>query len=194
MPDTEKQLCAKSWHIRLSDDDKILGECFDHLKSFGLSQDDVPLVVKLVENPKYDWLPGFDIFNGATDIHQHDYIHIVLGRGLMVKDEAFVLGFTAGSTNRVSSTEENLYSFFTKYVYPKDYKFTDDDIHVYKDAVKLGFISDCQPLDKIDFESMRHMKISDVRKEIGLEEDLLRAYYRIEQTRYPDAVECQRNL
>ena len=185
---------SDQWHVPLSDCDRVLGECFAELKAIGLSQNDIPLVVKLVENPNYDWLPGFDIFNGAADIHQHDYIHIVLGRGLLLKDEAFVLGFTAGSTNRVSTTEEQLYSFFTKYIYPKNYQFSDDDIHVYKDAVKLGFISDCQRLDKVDFAAMSDMTVSEVRKAIGLEEDLLRAYFNIEMKRYPDAIECQRNL
>lgn len=188
------EAASATWHVPLSDGGRTLGECFTELKAIGLSQDDIPLVVKLVENPNYDWLPGFDIFNGATDLHQHDYIHIVLGRGLLLKDEAFVLGFTAGSTNRVSATEEKLYSFFTKYIYPKNYQFNDDDIHVYKDAVKLGFISDCKRLDKVDFEAMSDMTVSEVRKAIGLEEDLLRAYFNIEMKRYPDAIECQRNL
>ncbi len=190
---SHKQL-IKNWHIPLSKNHKILGECFDELKTFGLEQDDIPLIVKLVENPSYDWLPGFDIFNGATNIDQHDYIHIILGRGVQVKDEAFVLGFTAGSTNKVSTTEERLYAFFSKNVYPKNYQFSNDDIHVYRDAVKLGFISDCKPLDNVDFKSMRHMTIGDVRRELNIEEDLLRAYYKIEQSRYPNAFECQRNL
>ena len=37
-----------------------------------------------------------------------------------MKDEAFVIGFTMGSTNRVSTTEEKLYSFFAKYSLPQD--------------------------------------------------------------------------
>ena len=72
--------------------------------------------------------------------------------------------------------------------------FSDDDIHVYRDAVRLGFISDCQPLDKVDFVSMRDLTINEVREKIGLEEDLLRAYYAIESKRYPNSKECQRNL
>ncbi|OES24169.1 hypothetical protein [Alteromonas macleodii] len=182
-----------NWHVPLSDGNRILGECFDELKAFGLTQDDIPLIVKMVENPNYDYLPFVNIFSGRTDLDQHDYIHLVLGRGLMIKDEAFVLGFTAGSTNKVRTTEESLYAFFAKHVFPKEYQFSDDDVHVYRDAVKLGFISDCEPLDKVDFVAMRHLTIDEVRKAIGLEADLLEAYYRIEKRRYPDAKECQRN-
>jgi hypothetical protein len=189
-----KQAMSQKWHVTLHETQRTLQDCYDELQTFGLSQDQIPLIVKLVENPDYDYLPGFDIFNGGTNIEQHDLIHIVLGRGLRVKDEAFVLGFTAGSTNRVSTTEERLYSFFSKYVYPKNYQFSDDDIHVYKDAVKLGFISDCLALDKIDFGPLMHLSLSEVRQKIGLEVDLLKAYYKIEAKRYPNVTESNRNL
>ena len=128
-----------------------LNQAYSQLDEFGLEQDDVPLIIQLVENPKFD-LPGIDIFHGATNLETHDYIHILLGRGVMIKDEAFVLGFTMGSSNRVTTTEERLFSFITKYVYPKDYRFTDEDLHIFKDAVRLGFVSDCQSLAKVDYK------------------------------------------
>lgn len=59
--------------------------------------------------------------------------------------------------------------------------------------MKLGFISDCQRLDKVDFVPYLDMTVSEVRKELGIEEDLLLAYYQIEKKRYPNAKECQRN-
>lgn len=59
---------SEQWHVPLSDGNRSLGQCFTELKAIGLSQDDIPLMVKLVGNPNYDWLPGFDIFNGATDL------------------------------------------------------------------------------------------------------------------------------
>ncbi|WP_353669646.1 hypothetical protein [Marinomonas sp. THO17] len=182
------------WHVPLWEGQRLLGVEFDHLNSFGLNQDDIPLIVKLVENPNYDYLPGFDIFHGSTDLRQHDYIHLVLGRGIHATDEAFVLGFTAGSTNRVTSVEKKLYTIFAKHLFPKEYRLKDDEIQVYRDAVKLGYISDCQPLDKVDFESMREMSIKDVRKAIGLEEDLLSAYFAIEKRRYPDNPASCRNI
>jgi len=33
--------------------------------------------------------------------------------------------------------------------YPKHYRFDDDDVAVYKDAVRLGYISDCRPLAEV---------------------------------------------
>lgn len=185
---------AKNWHVPLAHGPRILGEAYAELKEFGLKQEDIPLLVKLLENPEFDYLPGFDIFHGGTNLEQHDYIHIVLGRGVHAIDEAFVLGFTAGSTNRVTSTEEKLYTFFAKHLFPKQYRFSEQEIHVYKDAVRLGFISDCQPLDKIDFTQFKDLSIEKVREQIGLESSLLEAYYKIEKKRYPDSFASQRNV
>ena len=107
---------VENWFVPLSTTDLTLKQAHSQLDEFGLDQDDVPLIIQLVENPKFD-LPGIDIFHGATNLETHDYIHILIGRGVMIKDEAFVLGFTMGSSNRVTTTEERLFSFMTCLLY-----------------------------------------------------------------------------
>ncbi|HIC17752.1 TPA: hypothetical protein EYO77_06535 [Candidatus Poribacteria bacterium] len=183
----------ESWFIPLSNSDKTLSSAYQELQEFGLKQEEIPYIIQIVENPKFD-LPGGDIFHGKTNIETHDYLHIILGRGILAKDEAFVIGFTMGSTNRVTSTEENLYSFFTKYLYPKAYRFTDEDLHVFKDAVKLGFISDCQTLSEVDYSRYLEQPLGEIREDLGIETNLLQAYYTIEKRRYPKSVESQRLL
>ena len=116
------------------------------------------------------------------------------GRYETWKDEAFVLGFTMGSTDRVSTTEEKLFAFFTKHLYPKAYRFSDDDLRVFRDAVKLGFISACQSLAGVNYRQYLDWPIAKIRAELGIEEDLLRAYYAIERRRFPGAPESQRLL
>lgn len=39
-----------------------------------------------------------------------------------------------------------------------------------------------------------HWELGDIRRELGIEEDLLRAYYAIEKRRYPEAMDSQRLL
>jgi hypothetical protein len=117
-----------------------------------------------------------------------------LGRGLLAKDEAFTIGFTMGSTNKVTTLEENLYALVSKHLYPKVYQFEDEDIHIFKDASKLGFISDCQPLDQIDYGKYLDSSLRDIRRDIGLEGDLILAYYGIEKRRYPKSKASQRLL
>ena len=53
----------------------------------------MPLIIKLVENPNYK---TSKLFGGAVDLFTHDCIHVLLGRGLLPKDEAFVIGVLWG--------------------------------------------------------------------------------------------------
>ena len=181
------------WHVPLSHATQTLRSAHADLQALGLKQSDIPFLVQLVENPKYDF-PGIDLFPGATDLLAHDRIHILLGRGLLAKDEAFVIGFTMGSTDRIGATEERLYAFFAKYLYPRAYRFNDEDVRVFRDAVRLGFVSDCVPLDRADFEPLLDLPLSEARARLGIEDDLLRAYYAIEKRRYRHSVESQRLL
>lgn len=183
----------RKWHVPLSHGGTTLRAAHKSMSAIALKQRDVPLLVQLVENPRFD-LPGVEIFSGATKLRTHDYLHILLGRGLLPKDEAFVIGFTMGSTNRVGAVEESLYTLIARYLYPKHYRFSDEDVAVYKDAVRLAYISDCKPLAEIRFAPMMDWPLLKIRKAVGLEEDLLRAYYNVEAKRYPKAVESQRLL
>ena len=183
----------EEWHIPFSRNQITLRAAKESLAAVGAKQQEIPLMIQLVENPRYD-IPGFDFFHGAVDLATHDAIHILLGRGLLPKDEAFVIGFTMGSTDQVTTLEENLYALFSKHFYPKVYQFQDEEIRIFKDATKLGFISNVRPLDKIDYVKYLDWKLGDIREDIGLEGDLILAYYRIEQKRYPGAKASQRLL
>jgi len=184
---------VKHWFIPLSAESMTLREATEAMSKIALDQEDIPTIVKVVENPDYD-LPGMDIFSGATDLETHDFIHLLLGRGVLPKDEAFILGFTMGSTNRVGAIEETLYGIFTRFLYPKHYRFSKEDFEVYKDAVRLGYVSDCQSLDKVDYKSFLDLTLEEARQAIGIETSLLRAYYQIEAKRYPDSLESTRLL
>ena len=183
----------KDWHIPFSNDVMTLREAHASLSSLGAKQESIPLMIQLVENPRFD-IPGFDIFHGAVDLKTHDYIHLILGRGLLDKDEAFTIGFTMGSTDKVSTLEETLYALASKHLYPKVYQFDDEAIRIFKDAVRLGFISDCLPLNQINYEKYLDCSLKNIRQEIQLEGDLILAYYRIEKKRYPNSKASQRLL
>jgi len=183
----------KLWHNPLARDQLTLRESYDSMSRVGADAKEIPLMIQLVENPKYR-IPGFTLFHGAVDLEQHDCIHIVLGRGLLEIDEAFTIGFTMGSTKKVTTTEEQLFSLVSQYLYPKVYQFGEQEIAVFKDAVRLGYISGCAALDEVDFKRFFDLPLRRVREEIGLEVNLLRAYYEIEKKRYPDSTASQRLL
>ena len=180
-----------NFFVPLSEGKTTLRQAYDRLMAVGNPPADVPLIVRLAENPEFHFL-GFGFFKGRVTLRQHDFIHIILGRGLMLMDEAFVIGFTMGSSNRVSTQEEGLFSYIASTLYPKQYRFTMDGTQVFKDAVHMGYISDCTPLEGVDFEPMLDMPLDEVRKSIHLEADFLQAYYRIEARRYPKCAASQR--
>ncbi|GAB6041730.1 hypothetical protein [Endothiovibrio diazotrophicus] len=190
-PTEEKTIGWRDWIVPLGARSQTLRQALDGSAHLRAGQGDIPLIIQLVENPKFD-IPGIDLFNGAVDLDTHDCIHVLLGRGMLPKDEAFVIGFTMGSTNRVTTTEEKLFALAAKYLYPGPYKFSDEEIHVFRDAVRLGFVSDCESLSKIDYGQYMDLPVGEIRESIGLEADLLEAYYRIEKRRYPDDVASRR--
>ena len=183
----------QDWYIPYQQDMVSLRDAQQSMASVRASQGEIPLMVQLVENPKFQ-IPGVRLFHGAVDLNQHDYIHIVLGRGLLDKDEAFTIGFTMGSTNKVTTAEETLYSLIAQYLYPKVYQFDKDAIEVFKNAVRLGYISSCVPLDEFDFTPCLDLSLREVRARLGLEKALLMAYYEIEKERYPHAKDSLRLL
>lgn len=183
----------REWHIPLSQGQLRVWDGLESLKALGAPQDEIPLIVKLLENPHYS-LPGLTIFHGAVDLYQHDVIHLLLGRGLLPKDEAFTIGFTMGTTHAVTALEESLFCTLNQLFYPSVYRFGDEEVRVFRDALALGHMSACKALNEVDFSEFHGHSLAEMRLALGLETDLLQAYYRIEKQRYPSAKESQRLL
>lgn len=193
MVETTSTLCYRDWHIPYRRDRITLHEAHRDLQRVAAAPGEVPLLVQLVENPRFH-IPGVRLFHGAVDLLQHDYLHITLGRGLLPRDEAFTIGFTMGSTRKVSALEEELFALVSRHLYPRLYQLSDEDIAVFRDAVRLACLSDCAPLDTWDFTPWLERPLHELRAALGLEEDLLLAYYAIERRRYPDCPESARLL
>lgn len=173
----------KEWHIPWQENHATLRECLDNLALLGAPPEKIPLMVKLVENPKYR-IPGITLFHGAVELKQHDCIHVLLGRGLLPKDEAFVIGFTMGSTNQISTAEETIFCKIAKHLYPTIYQFDDEDISIFKDAVRLGSICRPKRLDDFDFEPWLDKNLLELRKAANINFGLIEAYYCLEKERF----------
>lgn len=189
MAETQAQsLAYADWHIPLSHRDMTLAEAAADLARVGAAPEDIPLMVRLAENPRYN------LFHGAVDLKTHDYIHAILGRGLLAKDEAFVIGFTMGSTNCLSATEERLFTLVAERLYPGIFRFTREDVRVFRDAVRLAFICETPALNQVDYGHLMDRSLGDIRAELHIDEALLRAYFALEKRRYPATPESQRLL
>ena len=69
----EKEIIAENWSIPLTERDVTLEEAASSMNKWKLTQSEVPLIIQLVENPKYrlKWL-----FPGSVTLRVHDYAHI----------------------------------------------------------------------------------------------------------------------
>ena len=178
---------AAGWHHPLSKGSNKLYKVLDEMESFRLSQEDVPLIIKLTENPNYF---TSRLFTGAVDLFSHDCIHVLLGRGLLPKDEAFVIGYTMGSGKRMSRWRRNLFLWVAKYLYPEGYKFGEDERYIFYSGVMAG--SRCPTdLSKVNFRDIIDYKVQGAREKLGIDKDLLKCYYCTEKRLFNDK-ECQR--
>lgn len=183
----------KTWHIPLKNNQVILEDALQNMHDAAHEQADIPLIVQLIENPRYHF-PGFCLFHGAVNLKDHDCIHLILGRGMMPKDEAFVIGFTMGSTHKVGKLEEKIYGFITRYLYPPIYHFSKNDLVVFRKGLRLGALSHCKSLDKVDYRSFMKQPLNRIRQKLGINVALLQAYYHTEAFLFPHCVESTRLL
>jgi hypothetical protein len=180
---------AFDWHHPLSKDSSKLCEALGSMKDFKLAQEEVPLIIKLTENPKYF---TSKLFTGAVDLFTHDCIHVLLGRGLLPKDEAFVIGYTMGSAKKMSRWRRNLFLWVSKYLYPEGYRFREEERYIFYSGVMAG--SKCRSdLSEADFKKLTKFQIENVRKYLGVDTDLLKCYYCAEKKLFKDK-ESQRLL
>lgn len=179
----------RDWFLPFEHDHISLRHGLESLSALGAPQEDIPFIVRLLENPD-----GLGLLSGCVDIHQHDCIHLILGRGLLPKDEAFIIGFTMGSSKKISTWEEKFFSWVSQHFYPDVYRFNPEELSIYKDAVHLAQVSHCKAFDEINFDQYLDYSLKDIREELGLESELIRTYYHLEKLRYPNAKESQRLL
>lgn len=183
----------RRWCVPLSEEEMTLQEALDSLARVGARPEEVPLIVRLLENPGYR-VPGTTLFHGAVDLFQHDAIHAVLGRGLLGRDEAFVIGFTMGSTRQVGGLERRLFCWIASHLYPWVYRFRPQDAWVFHGAVQLASASGCRRLDRVDFRAHLQQPLGSLRRWLGISSGVLQRFYRLEVARYPGTPESRRLL
>lgn len=183
----------QKWHLPLEQDDVIVGDALEDLLSHGSDSidGDIPLVIRLCENPQFGWLNG-DLFPGAADLNTHDIIHVLLGRGMMPKDEAFVIGYTMGSTRRMTPLRIKLFCWINQTFYPHYYRFTKEEVRVFEWGIKCG--EKCRfDLSRMHVDDIIDKPVRVVRQAFGIDIEWLQAQYEIEADYYPKSFESIRS-
>lgn len=168
----------REWYPGLDNADWTLGSVLDKLPGF--APEDVPPLVRVFENPSSPIA-----LTGACTLEQHDAIHILLGRGLVDQDEAFTIGFTAGTSKAdLSEDEKNTYRIaLTSYDEP--YRIRGRDLLAFDLGVKAGTFCPCSEIHTIDVPRLRDRRLGEIRQELGIDVKILRDFYQLERLILP---------
>lgn len=147
----------------------------------------IPEEIKILENPESSWA-----FPGAISLERHDCIHILLGRGLLPEDEAFVIGFTMGAAKDIEDWQYSMFRTLAVHWYPKPYNFKEEDLYAFDLGFEKGQRSGASDLHTFPFERFMDWTVGDLRSRLGINKHQLRAAFRLEKMYRPDSPAARR--
>ena len=178
-------LSWKDWSPGFDNDAMTLEEAQNTLP--GNEPDEIHFIIRLFENPSSPIA-----FKGAITLERHDLVHILLGRGLLPQDEAFVIGFTMGTSKKISTLESWLFQTITKHLYPPPYNFNDNHLQIFRLGLDMGNASHTKSIYDIPLEEYKHQTLAEIRSNIGIDMKALKTAYRLEKELLPDTRESKR--
>jgi hypothetical protein len=132
-------------------------------KMKGDPSDAIPFVVRLLENPASPVaLPGM------IDLHRHDGLHLLLGRGFSLDDEAFVVGFTMGNDRRTNALHLAIFKVCSLLFYPRPYRFDRRHLPSFDAGVALGRKAKVRNINQLDFRCFEQQPLGVLREWIGI--------------------------
>lgn len=173
------------WYPGLANDQIPLHELIASLP--GASDIDIPEIVRQLENPSSPVaLPG------AVTLGRHDIFHILLGRGLLDQDEAFVLGFTMGNASKYRDADGDLMRKALEHWYPEPFRILGNKLHIFDLGVHTGRSMGIPDIALIPIEELRSYSVGQARRELKINADELRKIYVQEKTLNPKSLESGR--
>ncbi|WP_298975185.1 hypothetical protein [uncultured Roseobacter sp.] len=176
------------WTPGLDTDDMTLREVLATMPA--AAADDVPEIIQKYENPSSpDALPG------AITLARHDCIHVLIGRGLHVQDEAFVIGATMGAASDITEAHIDTFIRVSTTEYPEHWRFQQEHIPSFR--LGVGYAVDNLSardlhLIALEEEPWQSMTVRQARRELGIVKEELRAYFRKAQLLVPGTKASQR--
>jgi hypothetical protein len=174
------------WYPGLDNDEMTLGEVLDTLP--GAEPGMIPYVVRLFENPESPIS-----FRGAVTLERHDILHVLLGRGLLDQDEAFVIGYTMGTVRNLTGVETWLFKKVLK-MYPEPYRIYGVDLQVFDMGIEAGRECGTSSLADYPMEDHRDETLGSIRSQLGIDKVKLKETFRREKELLPYTVASGRLL
>lgn len=132
----------------------------------------IPSIIKVLENPTSPYQ-----LCGSTDLKVHDIIHVLLGRGLLQQDEAFVIGYSMGNAANATALDRMIFLQMATTKYPAPFTFMEVDATVFNIAFDFGLAASQKNINNLDVEELSRMQIGSARKKFNLQKDRLISFY-----------------
>jgi hypothetical protein len=129
---------------------------------------------------------------GAVTLGRHDVLHILLGRGLLDQDEAFVIGFTMGNATRYRDDDGLLMRQALAHWYPEPFRICGSKLQVFDLGVQAGKTMGIPDIAQIPIENLGGRSLADVRQELQISTDLLKSLYHQEKQSIRNSLESGR--
>jgi hypothetical protein len=126
----------------------------------------IPFLIWLLENPDSPIS-----FPGQIYLREHDYVHILLGRGQSAEDEAYVVGFTMGSDIQTNWIHLAIFKFFARYLYPQKYRLRAKELQVFKKGFSTARQMKITALNRFDFKAQEDQNIASLRQTLGYQQE-----------------------
>lgn len=147
----------------------------------------IPSYVKILENPASPIaLPG------AVDLFAHDCIHIVLGRGMLPQDEAFVIGVTMGASGCLAGWHAFLFKIVSRFVYRGAYRFSRTDLSVFSAGIGFAASTRIAPLHDVPWRDLLDRPLGVLRASLRISNESLLEMFEWERETLPDSSASQR--
>ena len=129
----------------------------------GHKPEEIPWIIRLLENPA-----SIVALPGKITLYNHDCLHILLEKELTLTGEAFVIGFTMGNDLKTNWFHLLIYKFFSRFIYPRDYRFNPTHLKVLDRAILYGIKVTIKNINEIDFQKYEHKTLYELRCILGI--------------------------
>ena len=141
----------------------LLIDAYNDMQNYSLAKaNTIPFIIQLFENPKYDFI-RFGRLPGSIDLFKHDLLHILLNQDMSMHGEAYVIGYTMGSTKRVTAIDIIVFKLISRFIYPKNYKFDSHALSFFDTGIEDGYSSNAMDLNKVNFNRLLNKPLYEVR-------------------------------
>jgi multidrug transporter EmrE-like cation transporter len=169
---------APAWRPGLDNGARCLGELFDEMPTTPGAP--IPWYLRMVSDRR-----GPLALPGSLALVERRCIHILLGRGLTCRDQAFVAGFTAGTSGPGRRWRLQLFRLYMRHLCPRAARWSRAEGEIFAYGLEAGRRGATSPLHRAPFLGLMSRPLAEIREALGLDVDFLYLRYDLERVRWP---------